>query len=208
VVPCQELRDRRVISGQAGPLIPDFRFVVDQIDRIIAKEKSRTPHPFGYPLIFRREWKHKLCFSAGTVDLIEAAIREPLAQLFSDFVYCFCDEYVRASEWVRCHHFNSDLFLAQRRPEDRQFYTQLLESQNFEMYIEDRIEEYLAANAVSGVVGSIRPPTSSPERWEMRTRTKSIDQTLLEAIGRGDGETANSHSNSLQHDLISHRDCK
>jgi hypothetical protein len=159
--------DRHVISSPLGPSYPHFHSVVDQVDRILAKEKSHAPHPFGYPLIFRREWKHKFCFSASTTDLIDAAIREPLSQIFTDFVYCFFVTDMSAGEdGSGVTVFNSELFLAQCPTEDRPFFTQLLESQNFEMYIERRITEYLANGGADGTIAALARTAAAPRPSE------------------------------------------
>jgi hypothetical protein len=192
VAPCPELRDvvfldssifvhidRHLVSASSAPVYPNYRPVMEQIERILRQEKSASPHPFGYPMLFRRQTKQKYCFSTITVELIDAAIKHPLSQVCSDFVYCFFVTDVSAAPGG-VTVFNSELFLAQVSDDDRPFFAELLDSQTFEMYIETRISEFLAMKGLGGKIAGIS--SSGSLRGESRRRTRSIDRVMLETF--------------------------
>jgi hypothetical protein len=196
VVPSTELRslsfldtsifvnlDRRAISSSEFPSYPHHREISRKIEAILAKEKSQTPHPFGYPLIFRRHMNHRFSFSPTTANLIAATIREPLWQILTDFVHCFFVSDMTSApdgRWVTV--FNSELYLAQVEAEWVEFFTALVESQNFGLYIEAKITSYLAHKGAEGKAAMLGNLTASGNRGLVRRRTKSIDHELLEVV--------------------------
>jgi hypothetical protein len=70
--------DRQFLSSAAFPPFPNHRQIARKIESIICTERSRTPHPFGYPLVFRRCADHCCSFCPVTATFIAAAIRERL----------------------------------------------------------------------------------------------------------------------------------
>ena len=139
--------DRKTVAIPEGPLYPAKQQVVKKLEELISKEKSHTPHPFGFPGIFRQHYNYHYCFTPMTCTLITAALHEPLNQLFSDFLYGFfvTDRSTRDGEGVTV--FNSELFMAQVEESKRPFFKALIESQNFENFVEDKITEYVELKA-------------------------------------------------------------
>jgi hypothetical protein len=77
--------------------------------------------------------------------------------------------------------FNAELFLAQTSDNDRPFFKRLIESQNFEMFIENRIAAYLEMKGEHGGIAILIEPPPSPRGMR---KTKSVDLgTNLQPVG-------------------------
>jgi hypothetical protein len=149
---------------------------VRRVGAILAREKAQTPHPFGYPRVFRRQTDHRFAFSPATAALIAATVREPLWQILTDFVHSFFVSDMASAVTV----FNSELYLAQVEPDCREFFAALVESQNFELYMEAKITGYLADKGAMGkaaVLGNL-----AGCRGIASGRRKSIDHDLIEVV--------------------------
>jgi hypothetical protein len=166
--------DRQFVGPSATPCYPRQKGVLQKVQRLLAREKSQMPHPFGFPTVFRLHANHKFSFSQTTSDLVAAAFGDPLTQLFGDEVCGFfvTDNTTRRKEGG-VTVFNAELFLAQSNPDDYPFLKEFLESQNFEMYIAAKMTQFLAAK-VGG--GSAAVANSSPDRSGCRKRTKPIER--------------------------------
>jgi hypothetical protein len=175
--------DRKVLSNSGFPEFPNHREIVQRIAAILDKEKSKVPHPFGYPLVFRKCEDHRFSFSPTTVDRIAEVIREPLGQLLSDFVFCFfVTDMSSAADGGRITVFNAELFLAQVGEREKGFFMAFIESQTFQLYIEDKIAEYLVKKGAAGRIGVLQAGIGQPEGGWTRKRTKSIDHIMLEVL--------------------------
>jgi hypothetical protein len=169
--------DKRIVSGGSLARFPGQDRVKSALGKLPKKQKSETPHPFGFPRIFRKYEYQKLYFSPATADLVVAAIREPLSQLGSDFVFCFFVTQLRPDGSKGVTAFNAELFLAQLPEEDVPFFKALAETQNFELYMSDRIAEYLKLKGEEGEIGTVAASEAAGEA--PRKRTKSLESMIL-----------------------------
>jgi hypothetical protein len=77
--------------------------------------------------------------------------------------------------------FNAELFLAQTTGDDRPFFKRLVESQNFEMFITNRIAKYLEMKGEHGRIAMLAGTPVPPKGLKKR---KSVDLgTSLHAVG-------------------------
>lgn len=179
--------DKKVTSMTIEVSYPNFKNVVKKLTKILRKEKiCKASHPFAFPDIFKDYLNHRYSFSPETCNSILACIQEPLKILHSDeiFGYFVTEMNTKANESTgRVTIFNTELFLASVQKQDRQYFRQLLESQTFQMFIENRIWDYLVlikgqqANGMNmttnislGLRENFRPKT--------RRRSKSIQKTF------------------------------
>jgi hypothetical protein len=177
--------DKATISTATFHVYPREASLVSALHKVISKEKSDVPHPFGYPLVFRKIRNHARCFSPMTDDLIARLIREPLIQLITDAAYgFFVTDLAGAERGKGVTVFNTELFLAQVLPESRDFFEHLVASQNFDLFIRSRITEYLESRGETGRIVNLGP-SSSTARLEIqpRRRCRSIDAVPLELLG-------------------------
>jgi hypothetical protein len=175
--------DRRIVTSSSFPSYPNHEHIVRTLETIIDKERSHAPHPFGYPAVLRRDNDHEFSFSPTTADQIVKVLQEPLWQLLTDFVYCFfVSDMTSSSDGTWITVFNSALFLGQVDAKESEFFRWFVESQTFELYIEERISEYLTKKHADGRIGMVGQPSAPGERRTSRRRTKSIDQSLLTAV--------------------------
>jgi hypothetical protein len=174
--------DKKTVSSSSFPKYPRQSQVVSKIESLISKEKAHISHPFGFPMIFKKHTSHKYCFSSTTTDLISKELAQPFAQLFTDFIYGFFVTDLSedaGSEGVTV--FNSELFLAQIAKPEFPFFKELVESQNFEQFIEGKICNYLAMKDPGHAV----PLTSviSPDTRNARRRSRSKSPEGLASDG-------------------------
>lgn len=135
--------DKRSISVGEYVNYPCERAIVKKMAQILSKEAcKKTAHPFGIPL-FCRSRNHKYSFSPMVCTMLRKAMQEPLKDLFSDelFSYFVTDRSNELGDGVTI--FNSELFFGRVGADDRVFFKSLMESQNFEMFVEKRIYEYV-----------------------------------------------------------------
>jgi hypothetical protein len=169
--------DKHIISGSPAFGFPGQGRVIPSIGKLLKKQKSETPHPFGFPRIFRKYEHQKFYFSPATSDLIVAAIKEPLSQLFTDFVFCFFVTELNPDGSKGVTAFNSELFLAQLPEADVPFFRALTGSQNFEWFITERIGEYMKLKGETGEIAILNAP--EPVAEQPRRRTRSLETMVL-----------------------------
>jgi hypothetical protein len=165
--------DTRTVTKSADPPYPRHQHVVERVEHILARERVQMPHPFGFPAVLRRYSDHRYGFSQTTASLITAAFREPFSQLMGDEMeWFFVTDITTCPSEDGVTYFNAELFIAQSNPDDRPFLREFLQSQNFEVYVENRISRFLAARGIHRTPPKISPAPSG--RTKMVKRSKSL----------------------------------
>ena len=156
---------------------PSETIVLENIIKILSKEKSKTPHPFSFSGNFKHYLNHKFEFSPDTSSRILNAIHEPLNLLYSDDLYGFFVTNIDEKDGSIVSIFNTDLFLASIKDENKLFYQHLIESQNFQIFIEKKIMEMQEIRDSSHVTTNI---LNESRKLSPKTRTKSISKDMLD----------------------------
>ncbi|OHS92981.1 hypothetical protein TRFO_12173 [Tritrichomonas foetus] len=193
VAPCEELSslvfldtaiiiylEKKPAPFPCSAIFPDDITVMSNITKILSKEKSRTSHPFSFPSIFKKFLNHRYEFSPDTSTRILNAIHEPLNVLFTDEIYGYFVTNVNESDGDTVTIFNTELFLANVKNEDKLFYQNLVESQNFQLFIEKKIYQMQESrDSKSPLTTDIVVEEPIGTRGRKRSRTKSILKEML-----------------------------
>ena len=174
--------DKHNVSLQADVQYPNFKNIVKNVSSIIKKEKAKVSHPFGFTdALVNKERKYR--FSPDTCIRIRQAILQPLESLTSDDIFGFFVTDINSAGGQGTTIFNAELFLASIKKEDQLYFRMLIDSQVFQVFIEDKICEYLYKTR--GPKGLVHPMTTeiviSQEAsvQKTRTRSKSIHKEIL-----------------------------
>ncbi|OHT09617.1 hypothetical protein TRFO_21416 [Tritrichomonas foetus] len=157
--------------------IPKFPMAVkttSELTKLLSKQKhSELGHPFGFPSIYSKNLDHKYTFTQQMFDKITKIIQLPFNQVFTRDVYGFFVTDIQAApEGVTI--FNEELFLAQVSA-DKSFWENVVESQTFQIYIEDKLLEYIDEKAANDNNGRRPSIGSAPHRMRRaHSRTKVV----------------------------------
>jgi hypothetical protein len=172
--------DSRLVSRSSDPPYPRHRCVIDRVERILAKERAPVPHPFGFPAVLRRYSNHKYGFSQTTASLITAAFREPFAQLIGDEMeWFFVTDNTTSMDQGGVIVFNTELFVAQSSPDSQPFLREFMHSQNFEVYIDSRINRFLARKGTVGRAAKVSRIEAGRTSTVRRSRSLGLVYSAL-----------------------------
>lgn len=101
-------------------------------------EIANDTNPYRFPTEFTKKLNHKVSLSMEQIDKIVDALHEPLDFIFSDNLNC----YFVTDALENITIFNQSLFIASVKQEDQSFYEFLLESQTFQDYVENKLDEF------------------------------------------------------------------
>lgn len=178
VAPCKELSsfvflegcifvylDRKNASFATEASFPNEKEVVKQIKKILEKEKSRISHPFSFPSIFKKFLNHKYEFTPDTSKRIVDTIMNQIKILITDDIYSYFVTDIDSTDGSSVTIFNTELFLASVKNDCKKFYQKLLESQNFQIFIEEKIlKMQQSRDSQSPLTSDIAPPAKRPRR--------------------------------------------
>ena len=181
VAPCQELSsyvflegcifiylDRKNTPFSNSANFPNEKEVIKQIKKIIVKEKSKISHPFSFPSIFKKLLNHKFEFTPDTSKRIVDTIMNPIQVLISEDIYSFFVTDINSADGSSVTIFNTELFLASVKKDTKKFYQKLFESQNFQIFIEEKILKMRESrDSQSPLTSDIAPPAKRPRRRSM-----------------------------------------
>lgn len=178
--------DKREVSMTVEANYPDQKNVIKNLTKLLSKEKAKVGNPFSFPDIYKSTLNHKYNFSPETCALILKMIQKPMKRLYSDDVFSFFVtniDYSRENGDVTI--FNAELFLASVKDDERPYFKLLMESQTFQMYIENRIWDFLIL--INGQKKSMNKHMTTDISMGMhssgkprtRTRSKSIQEDAL-----------------------------
>ncbi|OHT09047.1 hypothetical protein TRFO_22217 [Tritrichomonas foetus] len=195
--------DKKSVSFQVEAPYPEYKSVIRNLKSILRKEKCKVSHPFGYPDILDfylnshannknsiskgskvnriDNKKRRFHFSPETCNQIAKCLHKPIEKVSSDDIFGFFVTDMNTSKGQGTTVFNSELFLVSVKKNERAYYEMLLESQTFQVFIENRICDYLYQT--HGTKGLENPMTTEilvgQAKQRTRSRSKSIQREIL-----------------------------
>ena len=123
------------------PRFPKQEAVVRKLKRIINVSILSKPSNFSFPSYFRSKIKQSLVFSNAAIIEIPNIIRKPLSNVLTEEIYGFFMTNLDSKEELTTE-FNKDIFLSIVPDDQKEFYTELFESQSFTLHLQNTLEHY------------------------------------------------------------------
>jgi len=135
--------DTKLVQTEPNfPKYPNRNAIATKLTKLLTQGFASGISQFNLPHVFKSLLKHRYSFPPVTSETVTNTLKEPLSQIFSDFIFCFFMTNLDVSGQSTI--FNRDIFLSTVQPEDIEFYKALLTSQTFEMFISLKLKEFMA----------------------------------------------------------------
>ncbi|KAH0789169.1 uDENN domain containing protein [Histomonas meleagridis] len=135
--------DKGTISDtKSYPTYPQTEKIISNLSKLLSQHKCvEQSLSNGAPSIFLKVLNHRYRFTPNTSDAICQTILRPFAKYFTEQLCGFFVTDTTTDE-NGITIFNQELFLAHVPSRERDFYDNLVNSQTFRMYVENRIIEF------------------------------------------------------------------
>lgn len=173
--------DKHVIAQHDSyPKIPNHQQVIHQLNTLLNSFVcSEESHPYGFPPSFTRYLNHKYNFGLTQIDQIMETVHRSLSQFYTDMIFCFFVTDTGISE-KGVTVFNQELFLSASADSEKAFYSALIDSQTFQMFVEKRIADFNKAKSESSELvpkSSFQTVPANFIRPRKHSRTRSIEMS-------------------------------